>query len=450
MVGWKPESCEDWDSVKVSLHPFTGRKIRLVFAVELESSHSQNLYLDNICLKPQPPCLRPSSIPSVAGEYVADVACRNDSTGWIHYIKSAGQAPITPEDLLLFSILDTGANPIGLQPQDVKMVVTNTYQNGGYDLSGTASYAENIRGWHSMGRYLVIDGPRSTQPVPVKLYFDRVDLEDMRNAIAPNTLSGEENLVFYAIHQNYDNRLEDEHRLISPVNFYEYRHESMPSKRNWKLRRDNRYFEVNLMADQLMVFGGGTGGFGLGMGARYPVMPDGLMGVFQDGQITLDWSTRREWEMSTFTVYRSSDRNFFEAIGETAAAGFSDTDTAYQFNDQAPLEGVNYYYVQLTHNNGVELSSDTIAVVYDPGQTVRVFPNPVQDLLQVNVDAPMGSQVRFVLKNGQNQHIIDTTWEQIGSPGQIDLSYLVPGMYFYTVEFNEVELWGKLVLKAMP
>lgn len=448
LIGWEPETCADWDSVSLSLNEFIGSRIRVQFELALEGTHTQNFYLDNICISPKPPCNKPDYVPSSPGIFVADLMCTEDSTGWKHYIKTANNSPQTATDVLLFSILDTGANALNIQPQQVQMVITNQYQKGGHSLGGKAVYAENLRGWHAMGRYVKIDGaPQIVQKLPVRFYFDRLDWDDMKQAIAPAQINKEENLVFYSINQPFDNRLEDDHRGILEGAYAQYRHESFTSERTYTLQRENAYFAAEFLADDLTYFGGGTGGYGLAMGARYPVMPFDIVGGIQDGQIILDWKTRREWEMNTFEVYHSTDNIDFAQLGEVASVGFAQQASQYAFAHETPSEGINHYYVKLTHANGVEVITDTLTVLFDPEQAVRVFPNPVQDILQVSVDAPADTPVRFTIKNGQNQHILDTYWTQSGGPFSVDVSHLVPGMYFYTVVFNEIELWGKLVLE---
>lgn len=76
----------------------------------------------------------------------------------------------------------------------------------------------------------------------------------------------------------------------------------------------------------------------------------------------LEWKTTTEINNDYFTLERSSDATFFSELGTIQGAGNSNTSLHYQFTDNAPLEGVNYYRLKQTDFDGTYSYSNILAL----------------------------------------------------------------------------------------
>lgn len=76
----------------------------------------------------------------------------------------------------------------------------------------------------------------------------------------------------------------------------------------------------------------------------------------------LEWTTSTEINNDYFTLERSSDAQNFSAIGIVNGAGNSNISLNYNFIDETPLQGVNYYRLKQTDFNGEYSYSNIIAL----------------------------------------------------------------------------------------
>ena len=76
----------------------------------------------------------------------------------------------------------------------------------------------------------------------------------------------------------------------------------------------------------------------------------------------LEWITSTEINNDYFTLERSSDAQNFSAIGIVNGAGNSNISLNYNFIDDSPLKGINYYRLKQTDFDGVFSYSNSIAL----------------------------------------------------------------------------------------
>lgn len=76
----------------------------------------------------------------------------------------------------------------------------------------------------------------------------------------------------------------------------------------------------------------------------------------------LEWETTTEINNDYFTLERSSNATLFSELGTIQGAGNNNNLLHYQFIDNAPLEGVNYYRLKQTDFDGTYSYSNIIAL----------------------------------------------------------------------------------------
>lgn len=97
-----------------------------------------------------------------------------------------------------------------------------------------------------------------------------------------------------------------------------------------------------------------------------------------EGKTFLTWQTASERENSHFNVMRSVDESqSFENIGTVTATGNSNQLLGYDFVDESPKVGMNYYKLESVDFDGSVNYSDVVAVRFDEShETFLVYPNP--------------------------------------------------------------------------
>ncbi len=148
-------------------------------------------------------------------------------------------------------------------------------------------------------------------------------------------------------------------------------------------------------------------------------------------QVSLSWLTLEEINNDGFEVQHSENAIDWEAIGFVPGTGTTDAPTAYAFDHDAPINGVNYYRLKQLDIDGTVSYSHTLSQFLELNAiAMRFYPNPVQDFL--NVELPTGDySVRIMDMKGRilaNMASFDQS--------QIDFSNEVPGLYFLQVKDN--------------
>ncbi|MBK7764345.1 MAG: T9SS type A sorting domain-containing protein [Bacteroidetes bacterium] len=111
-------------------------------------------------------------------------------------------------------------------------------------------------------------------------------------------------------------------------------------------------------------------------------------------EVLLQWQTADEKNVAKFSIERSTDGIHFTSIGEVKALGNTHGKSDYQFIDYAPLFGSNYYRLkiidedqQFAYSNIIQLQNKATGT-----QILNVFPNPVHDLVNIEIQSKENEQ----------------------------------------------------------
>ncbi len=147
-----------------------------------------------------------------------------------------------------------------------------------------------------------------------------------------------------------------------------------------------------------------------------------------DGTVLLTWEISNEPSNVQYTIEHSTGDDDFAAIGNVKG----DFSEHYEFVDDAPMFGINYYRLKYIYEDGSIDFSDIKQVVmrFDDKQKVNVFPNPTQDITRLRLAEPDSEDITIELINGQG-----ITLEKVMLPAgetdvEFDLSMYESGHYF--------------------
>lgn len=99
----------------------------------------------------------------------------------------------------------------------------------------------------------------------------------------------------------------------------------------------------------------------------------------------LNWQTASEENNAGFDIERSADGETFEKIGYVAGNGTTVETSNYNFFDEHPINGINYYRLKQMDMDGQYEYSEIRSVSFGIGndRLVQIYPNPVQDELTI-------------------------------------------------------------------
>ena len=150
----------------------------------------------------------------------------------------------------------------------------------------------------------------------------------------------------------------------------------------------------------------------------------------------LKWTTSQESNSSHFIIERSADGNNFNEIGKVSAAGNSSLSLHYQFKDENPLNGINYYRLRLVDKDNSQNLSEIVSVRNSILSGINIFPNPAKGLItiELSVEKSVNAQIYITDMNGskvlQNQGALIPGKNKI----PINVSTLPTGVYNVNVK----------------
>lgn len=123
-----------------------------------------------------------------------------------------------------------------------------------------------------------------------------------------------------------------------------------------------------------------------------------------EASVRLDWSTATELNNDYFTVERSEDAITFETIGKVFGSGTSSEMHDYEFSDNAPRDGVNYYrLLQVDYDGKYQLSPVVPVDFHSTHSAIFSHYNHGNSQLEIAFFTGNGRKVRATLLTLQGQ-----------------------------------------------
>ena len=173
-----------------------------------------------------------------------------------------------------------------------------------------------------------------------------------------------------------------------------------------------------------------------------PVTGVRLNGALNGNDVSLNWKTHTELNSQRFEIERSTDGVNFSQIGIKAAAGNSVSDVSYTYLDPSMSASVYYYRLKMVDIDGKFTYSNIIVIRKATGiKTVRVFPNPVVDQMNLEFSNAKGNyNITLYSQTGQEVYSKKVTIESTVQYINLSKGNLPPGSYIVKVlnaETNE-------------
>ena len=157
----------------------------------------------------------------------------------------------------------------------------------------------------------------------------------------------------------------------------------------------------------------------------------------------LAWTTTSEQNSSHFIVEHSRDGNTFTALSDKmlskAVNGNSTTELTYDFTDNAPYMGHNYYRLQQTDLDGKSSYSRIVNVYHGNETLVNLYPNPVNTELYVEINTPKATVAKIKIMDaaGRVVRAVDMQLQAGNNKSDISMEGLADGIYMVKVTDNK-------------
>ncbi len=159
----------------------------------------------------------------------------------------------------------------------------------------------------------------------------------------------------------------------------------------------------------------------------------------------LNWSTASEQNSASFEVERSADSKTWSNIGTVRSKSINEQSNAeldYNFEDNTPAQGFNYYRLKQIETNGKFAYSNVVNIEVNTTATIVCKPNPVKDQLTVT-GLTKGATV--AVYNAEGKLVYSGTTQS--SVAQIAVANLASGTYFLKVANNGKAAYSTTIVK---
>ncbi|TDW96244.1 T9SS type A sorting domain-containing protein [Dinghuibacter silviterrae] len=158
----------------------------------------------------------------------------------------------------------------------------------------------------------------------------------------------------------------------------------------------------------------------------------------------LQWTTAGKDGTGDFVIERSTDGQHFDSLALVTNPLDISTEYSYQYKDQTPFAGRNYYRLKMIDPFGDVSYSNIVLVGFDSENKTGItcYPNPVQDVLHVSLPVASEVTVRIFDLRGREVGVYkDDNTNQLSLPVQT----LSTGMYVATIEQDGERYTQKVV-----
>lgn len=144
----------------------------------------------------------------------------------------------------------------------------------------------------------------------------------------------------------------------------------------------------------------------------------------------LTWTTSMEMNSDRFEIERSRDAKTWNKLEDVAAAINSNVKMRYDFTDETPESGTNYYRLKMIDLDGTFAYSRIRSVNFPEFAWAKLFPNPVSDVLQIVISNKRVRKIRLIDSFGHVMYDGQITSAMI----KLDMKSYAHGIYFIHLE----------------
>ena len=170
-------------------------------------------------------------------------------------------------------------------------------------------------------------------------------------------------------------------------------------------------------------------------GSALPIDLVSFNGECEDNRVDIEFTVASQQNNDYFSIYRSQNTTEWSTVGEIEGAGNTSTQMTYNWVDDNPMSGNNYYKLVQTDYDGTSEGFDPIAVRCEssPIDGYSVYPNPADEVLNIDIEltSHQGNDVEIEIMD-INGRVIQSQNAQLDrgyNHLEVDLSEIPSGLY---------------------
>lgn len=154
-------------------------------------------------------------------------------------------------------------------------------------------------------------------------------------------------------------------------------------------------------------------------------------GIQKDSRHLLSWETVQEKETDYFILERSATGNSFDGLGQIKAFGSNEATQQYNYTDELPLNGNNFYRLKMVDIDGKFTFSNIVLLrLLKHDAILKVYPNPAASVLNIELSGKNdGGEVLIDIYDGAARLLRHKTLRKDSNAFSIDIQSLASGVY---------------------
>ena len=167
--------------------------------------------------------------------------------------------------------------------------------------------------------------------------------------------------------------------------------------------------------------------------------------------VLINWDLNNVNDVLGFEMYKSTNGSTWEMIGYVE--GDATEDNSFNFIDETPNWGINYYRIKMIDMGGNYgfLKTTKVVFEYTTGADVGEFyPNPATNgVTNLNINIPDGGEATIYIHDGMGKLVgtYQKTIESGADTVSFDLNDLTYGIYFAKISINRASYVKKFMVK---
>ena len=154
-------------------------------------------------------------------------------------------------------------------------------------------------------------------------------------------------------------------------------------------------------------------------------------GLIEGKIIRLTWTTASELNNEKFIVEKKSEVGSFRPIVEVKGKGNSIEKQSYQFVDENPFPGLNYYRLKQVDIDGSFEYSQILSINFQRENDIEIFHSPINDKINIRFEKEKNAIIEIFTIDGQ---LVFSDFNNNSTEFSIDLNGLISGLYLVHVK----------------
>ncbi len=125
----------------------------------------------------------------------------------------------------------------------------------------------------------------------------------------------------------------------------------------------------------------------------------------------VNWLSNAGVTTDFYTVEKRNSTGDFVAIYSTSGLNGSEKIATFSFTDTKTVDGDNFYRIKTTFTDGTETLSDVKKVTFGKLNGINVFPNPADDVIDIDLSSFEGKVVDIAIYNTVGQTVYKFNYE---------------------------------------